>query len=142
MIITNQIRLSRILNLTWKIDILLLASCILAYEADNLVIFQYFKIPSFIPSVMGTALAFFIGFNSNQAYDRWWEARRVMGAIVNDSRSWARGLLNYCLEKPNDDNLLEKVRKRMIFRHIAFLYAFKSSLRGKSEDYNHYISDQ
>jgi putative membrane protein len=42
---------------------------------------------------MGTAIAFFIGFNNNQAYDRWWEARIIWGGLVNDSRSWQEAIL-------------------------------------------------
>ena len=37
-------------------------------------------VPSFLPLVLGTATAFFIGFINNQAYGRWWEARMVWGS--------------------------------------------------------------
>ena len=36
--------------------------------------------------MIGTAVAFLIGFQSNAVYDRLWEARKIWGAIVNDSR--------------------------------------------------------
>ena len=53
----------------------------------------YFKIievniPWLPVSVVGTAVAFYVGFKNNQAYDRMWEARKIWGGIVNDSRSW------------------------------------------------------
>jgi len=38
-------------------------------------------------SVIGTAVAFYVGFKNNQAYDRMWEARKIWGGIVNDSRA-------------------------------------------------------
>ena len=41
-------------------------------------------------SALGSALAIFLAFRNNSAYDRWWEARKIWGALVNDSRSWAR----------------------------------------------------
>jgi len=66
----------------------------------------YFEIISFsIPwlpvSVIGTAVAFYVGFKNNQAYDRMWEARKIWGGIVNDSRAWGMSHLSF-LEKDND----------------------------------------
>ncbi len=40
-------------------------------------------------ALVGTAVAFLVGFKNNASYDRTWEARKAWGAIVNDSRSWA-----------------------------------------------------
>ena len=45
-----------------------------------------FNIPWIPVSVIGTAVAFFVGFKNNQAYDRMWEARKIWGGIVNNSR--------------------------------------------------------
>jgi putative membrane protein len=100
-------------------------------------------VPAIIPSILGTALSFFIGFNNNQAYGRWWEARKIWGALVNDSRTWARQVLFYT--QPTDgvpDNELNPTRSKLIKRHIAFLYALKSKLR-YSNDQTHlnFIND-
>ena len=46
------------------------------------------NIPWLPVSVVGTAVAFYVGFKNNQAYDRMWEARKIWGGIINDSRSW------------------------------------------------------
>ena len=46
------------------------------------------NIPWLPVSVVGTAVAFYVGFKNNQAYDRMWEARKIWGGIVNDSRTW------------------------------------------------------
>jgi putative membrane protein len=35
------------------------------------------------------------GFKSNQAYDRWWEARIVWGSIVNESRTLVRQMITF-----------------------------------------------
>ena len=43
-----------------------------------------------IPLVLGTAISVFLGFRTNSAYERWWEARKIWGAIVNDTRSIVR----------------------------------------------------
>ena len=33
------------------------------------------SIPISIPTILGTVISLLLGFRSNQAYDRWWEAR-------------------------------------------------------------------
>ena len=129
MLLVQNIRLSRILTNTWHVDLIMIASCTVAYLVREYLIAHHFEIPSIIPTVLGTAIAFFIGFNNNQAYDRWWEARKVWGALVNDSRSFTRALINYV-----DDE--SPAVKKMIYRHIAFLYALKASLRGAVDEIN------
>jgi len=42
-----------------------------------------------IVRILGIAVSIFIGFRNTQAIGRWWEARKLWGAIVNHSRSWA-----------------------------------------------------
>ena len=81
-------------------------------------------------------MAFFIGFNNNQAYDRWWEARKIWGTLVNDSRTWARQIVyNTSAGQPENENDLNNLRRRTIFRHIAFLYTLKDELRGETNKY-------
>ncbi|EDM36412.1 hypothetical protein PBAL39_11927 [Pedobacter sp. BAL39] len=137
MLIAQNIRLSRILINTWKVDLIMIASCTVTYFARTFLIAHHLDIPSIIPSVLGTAIAFFIGFNNNQAYDRWWEARKIWGSLVNDSRSWARSLINYTDDSPDT----QKVVVRMIKRHIAFLYCLKGALRSFDDNvYSKYLS--
>lgn len=126
MLLVNNIRLSRIIINTWYVDIIMIASCMGAYFIREYLIAYHFSIPTIIPTVLGTAIAFFIGFNNNQAYDRWWEARKVWGGLVNDSRSFARSLLSYVPQSDENNVAVQK----MVRRHIAFLYALKAKLRG------------
>ena len=123
MLVTQNIRIGRILKDTWKVDIIMIITCTVVYALHNFFISEHLSIPLIIPTVLGTAIAFFIGFNNNQAYDRWWEARKIWGALVNDSRSWARDILCYV---DGDNN---SIKQQMIRRHIAFLYSLKSTLR-------------
>lgn len=103
---------------------------------------ETFEVPSLIPTILGTAFTFFIGFNNNQSYDRWWEARKIWGAIVNDSRTWARQIIYFQRESLNSENNNGAI-KAAIYRHIAFLYALKQNLRKSSEnEYNKYLSDE
>ncbi|TDQ09647.1 bestrophin family protein [Pedobacter metabolipauper] len=139
MLITQNIRLSRILINTWKVDLIMIFSCTVTFFAREFLIAHHINIPTIIPSVLGTAIAFFIGFNNNQAYDRWWEARKIWGALVNDSRSWARNLISY-VDHTGD---AQETVKRMVCRHIAFLYTLKGALRNYDDNfYIKYLSIQ
>jgi putative membrane protein len=44
-------------------------------------------VPAGASAALGFALALLIGFRVNQAYDRWWEARKLWGTLVNSSRN-------------------------------------------------------
>lgn len=97
----------------------------------------YFKVidinlPWLPVSVIGTAVAFYIGFKSNNAYGRLWEARKIWGGIVNDSRTWGMmsdGFIsNTFRENPMSDEVLHSIKKRLIYRHIGWLYAHRSQL--------------
>jgi putative membrane protein len=143
MLIVQNIRLSRILRNTWQIDIIMIISCTGAYLAREFLIKHHFELPSIIPTVLGTAIAFFIGFNNNQSYDRWWEARKIWGALVNDSRSWARCIVTYISVNGMEEQQFEELKDRMVRRHIAFLYALKANLRSAvDENYHKYLSEK
>jgi putative membrane protein len=139
MLIVHNIRLSRILRNTWQVDIIMIVSCTAAYLVREFLIKHHFEIPAIIPTVLGTAIAFFVGFNNNQSYDRWWEARKIWGALVNDSRSWARSVIAY-LPADGTDDQIKVIKNRMVRRHIAFLYALKANLRSAvDETYSQYL---
>ena len=141
MLIVRNIRITRILKNTWQVDIIMLITCSLVYFFHNEFVKYHIEIPAIVPTVMGTAIAFFIGFNNNQAYDRWWEARKIWGAIVNDSRSWARSVMSY-VQEGNDGAAIAPVQQRLVYRHLAFLYALKAALRGADTNgYTRYLTD-
>ncbi len=93
---------------------------------------QWFTIPWLPLSVIGTAVAFYIGFKSNNAYDRLWEARKIWGAIVNSSRSWGAGVRAYVsnefTRESNSEGELFNQHKKLIYRHIGWLYTLRSQL--------------
>lgn len=93
----------------------------------------WFTIPWLPLSLIGTAVAFYVGFKNNQSYDRMWEARKIWGAIVNDSRSWSANVVNFVSnqftgnEMKSDEELLT-AKRRLIYSHIGWLYALRSQL--------------
>ncbi len=90
------------------------------------------RIPWLPVSVVGTAVAFYVGFKNNQAYDRMWEARKIWGGIVNDSRTWGMMVdsfvYNQFAENKTGDAELRTIKKRLVYRHIGWLYAHRSQL--------------
>lgn len=92
---------------------------------------RWMFIPWLPVSIIGTAVAFYVGFKNNSAYDRMWEARKIWGAIVNSSRAWGSMVLNFAgnlfdTSLTADD--LKDCQKHLIYRHIAWLYALRSQL--------------
>jgi len=88
---------------------------------------------SWLPiSVIGTAVAFYVGFKNNQAYDRLWEARKIWGAIVNSSRAWGSTVKayvsNHFANKNHTEHELHAIKQRLIYRHIAWLYTLRNQL--------------
>ncbi|CAI9120716.1 bestrophin family protein [Brytella acorum] len=51
---------------------------------------EWMEQPTLPISLMGSALALFLTLRNNAAYSRWWEGRTLWGAIVNNTRSFAR----------------------------------------------------
>ncbi|NLR61616.1 hypothetical protein HGH93_26170 [Chitinophaga polysaccharea] len=133
MLLKTRLSFSQIFSYTWKVDLMLLGCCALVYGIDKYWLSAHVSIPVTVSTVLGTAIAFFIGFNNNQAYDRWWEARKIWGALVNDSRSWARSLLFYANAGANMEN--KALVRHMIYRHLAFINALKMVLRKRPDEY-------
>ena len=73
-------------------------------------------------SIIGIALSFYLGFKNSQSYDRFWEARKIWGAIVNYSRTWAAQVLSLVTDAPEDQRIL-------IYRHLAWINALRVQLR-------------
>lgn len=74
-------------------------------------------------AILGTAVAFIVGFKNNASYSRLWEARQIYGAIINDSRSFG-----YILRDALSGKDPQKV-KEMFQRHYAWLTALRFQLR-------------
>ncbi|WNJ18190.1 bestrophin family ion channel [Pontibacter sp. G13] len=94
--------------------------------------FDWISVPWFPITVVGTAVAFYVGFKNNSAYDRMWEARKIWGAIINSSRSWGasvKGFVgNQFANPPYSDQEIHAIWQRLLYRHIGWLYALRSQL--------------
>lgn len=79
-------------------------------------------------SVLGIAVAFYLGFKNNASYDRTWEARKIWGSIVNNSRAFGAAVCSFIQGEKH-----ESVKKELIHRHIAWLTALRYQLRLERE---------
>ncbi|WP_428232656.1 bestrophin family protein [Flavobacterium sp.] len=80
--------------------------------------------PITVPAFIGTAISVILSFKLSQSYERWWEARKIWGSIVNDSRSFVLQLQSF-VAKENQNEV-----KEIAFRHIAWCYSLGQNLRG------------
>lgn len=131
MIITKGIKLSSLFR--WTAHHIVWLTCFMG----GIAALYHFKVIDFaIPwlpvSVVGTAVAFYAGFKNNQSYDRMWEARKIWGGIVNDSRAWGMMIDAYISNQfrsnPKTKEALQTIKKRLIYRQIAWLYAHRDQL--------------
>lgn len=76
--------------------------------------------------VAGVLLGLILVLRTNAGYDRWWEARKLWGGIVNQSRNLAIGALAY---GPDD----RAWRDQVVRWTAAFSHAARASLRGERD---------
>lgn len=79
-------------------------------------------------SLIGLALAIFLGFRNSAAYERYWEARKLWGDLLHRSRSLARQVT--ALLADDASGLPAPVRERLVRRTVAFAHALRHQLRG------------
>lgn len=99
------------------------------YELLNL---KWLQVPLAPVGLIGTAVAFMVGFQNNSAYDRIWEARKIWGGIVNTSRSLIITVKDsfymHRAEATKDESVALKI---ITNRHIAWLTALRYAMRTK-----------
>jgi putative membrane protein len=93
----------------------------------------FLNVPWTPVALIGTAVAFMVGFQNNAAYERIWEARKIWGSIVNTSMTWGmkiQDLVRILNSKSqlSADNLKE-YRRVLVYRHIAWLTALRYAMR-------------
>jgi len=78
---------------------------------------------TFVPfTLVGLTLAIFLGFRNSTSYDRYWEARTLWGALLNEGRTFAR----QCLTLPHQP----LHAPTLVYQVIAFAQALRHQLRG------------
>lgn len=125
--------LKEVLNWTRK-DIYHLALIaiipVILYEVFG---WKWVALPWLPIALLGTAVAFVVGFKNNAAYDRLWEARKIWGAILNISRTWGIMSKDYITNTHAKEKLskeeLSKIHFEICQRHLAWVNALRFQLR-------------
>ena len=102
---------------------------------DHYLPMQEIHVPLGLITIPGTVIALLLGFRTNSAYDRWWEARIIWGAIVNDSRSWVRQLMTF-IHFENKKSIEFQLIRDMSLRHVAWNYSLTRHLRKQNPTQN------
>lgn len=116
----------------WNILAFSLISAVIValYEELDL---KWLQLPAIPVSVLGAGIAIFLAFRNNSAYDRWWEARKIWGGIVNTSRSFGTTLLSLPDAPESHHEALCAWQKRLIYRHLAWVNTLRLQLRKQSD---------
>ncbi len=77
-------------------------------------------------SVLGIAASVFIAFRNTNAYARWWEARTLWGAVINDCRSMHNDLCAVDDGSPEMAAVLDRMRRCQ----VRFAWQLAAELRG------------
>ncbi|MDF2643762.1 MAG: hypothetical protein K0R45_3036, partial [Pseudomonas sp.] len=85
-------------------------------------------LPAMPLTLLGSALVVLTSFRNSSAYNRWWEARTLWGALVNSSRSFARQVLTLV----EDDDGINPVKAVLLRRHVAYVKCLSAHLKGGS----------
>ena len=78
-----------------------------------------------VVSIMGITVSIFIGFRNTQAINRWWEARKLWGAVVNHSRNWTDILTSLLPE----EHLMSTHGRNLVRYQVAMVWQLNFQLR-------------
>ena len=90
-----------------------------------------FKNITIMHTMLGFVISLLLVFRTNTAYDRWWEGRRMWGALVNNSRNLALKLAVMLTDKDDKE----------LFSRLIPAYASVLNLHLKNADISHELFD-
>lgn len=93
MIVSKGIHIGRLLRHNARTLGVLIAYDVAITTAYLGLHWHWVSIPLLPLPLLGSAIALIVTIRNNAAYARWWEARTLWGAVLNNSRSFARGIL-------------------------------------------------
>lgn len=115
------------LNRTWRRLLVVTATAIIVtvlHERYKVFTSSLSPVPF---SLIGLALGIFLGFRNNTSYDRFWEGRKLWGALVNMSRSVTRQI--HTLVDTDED-----IRRELTYRMLAYVHGLRLHLRDIADE--------
>lgn len=128
--IFNPIAVLRYMRVELLVSTLLAVAVFFLYHSKHL---EKVSLPFSVAAILGSALAIFLAFRNNNAYNRWWEARTLWGGIINNSRIFARQIIanvdNAAAIGKASTTEVDVYKQELIHRQIAFAHALRLHLR-------------
>lgn len=132
MIKTEKQGLFHLLKIATPFIIITTVYTILVFVLEEYFGDHIYKISGQMGSVFGLAVAFFLGFRMNSAYDRWWEARKIFGELTNNTRSFVAKLYAYYSNeqyfKETKQNNLSLKGQKVIELSILYIRQLKNEM--------------
>ncbi len=133
MITRQSFQLHTAIRYSWK-------NILISFFCASLAYFSYYFfgadtviVPVATVAILGTALAIILGFKNSSAYDRWWEARKIWGGVVNESRTLTRQVLTIVDPKNVPPELWDD-SVQVVQRQMAWINALRLQLRGSTDE--------
>ena len=129
MFLNRNISFKVIMQFAWKVQLAAFLWSLAAYAAYHFFDVKAIAIPFLPVATIGTAVAFYVGFKNNSAYDRLWEARRIWGGITNASRMWAAMVNNLTGSRQQTSPEILDIKQILLYRHLAWMNMLRLQLR-------------
>jgi putative membrane protein len=130
MIVPRSRQITRMLHYVGTPLLLLVIYDVAVVAAYKLLRWEWVALPHIPLALYGSAIGIIVGFRNQSAYGRWWEARTLWGAIVNNSRSLARQVTTAMLSlNESEAEDLKKMQRRLVYHQIAYVHALRQHLR-------------
>ncbi len=87
------------------------------------------EVPAIGFTIFGVILSIFLSFRNTACYDRWWEGRKLWGALIANTRHMIR-----------DSHVLEDEQSEpcLMYRIMLFCYLLRDRLRHRTQDIAHF----
>lgn len=103
----------------------ILGIMVLSFIAGFVAQFQWYYVTT-VPAVgftmFGVVISIFLGFRNNACYDRWWEGRKLWGALVANTRHLSR----------DSHFLAPNERESLLYQMLLFVAILRDRLRGQN----------
>jgi putative membrane protein len=131
MIVPRGRQLSRMLAYVGRPLLILVLYDLAVVAAYKVLHWNWVALPHIPLTLFGSAIGIIVAFRNQSCYARWWEARTLWGALVNNSRSWARQVTTVMMPL-NDAEAgeLKEYQRRLVYHEIAYVIALRQHLRG------------
>src|SRR5271168_3327835 len=94
---------------------------VVAYKVMH---WNWVALPHIPLSLFGSAIGIIVAFRNQSSYARWWEARTLWGALVNNSRSWGRQVTTVMMPLNDAEAAeLKVMQQRLVYHQIAYVHA-------------------